>query len=45
MASKVLALKFVYYLNAKNAALSSRPENISILAYETAKGNHYRLAG
>lgn len=39
------ALKFVSYLDGKKAALRSMPEDISILAYEKAKGDYYRLAG
>jgi hypothetical protein len=35
---KVLALKFVYYLDGKRATLISMLENISILPYEKARG-------
>jgi hypothetical protein len=44
-AGTVLALKFVYYLDGKEAAMSSMPDDTSILTYEKAKGNYYRLAG
>jgi hypothetical protein len=41
----VLALKFLYYLDSKKVALSSISDDISILAYEKAKGDYYRLVG
>jgi hypothetical protein len=44
-AGTVLALKFVYYLDGKKAAMSSMPDDTSILTYEKAEGNHRRLAG
>jgi hypothetical protein len=44
-AGTVLALKFVYYLDGKKAAMSSMPDDTSILTYEKAKGNYCRLAG
>jgi hypothetical protein len=41
----VLALKFVYYLDGKKAAMNSMPDDASILTYEKAEGNYCRLAG
>jgi hypothetical protein len=41
----VLALKFVYYLDGKKAAMNSMPDDASILTYEKAEGNYCRLVG
>jgi hypothetical protein len=41
----VPALRFVYYLDEKKAALISISDDVGILAYEKANGNHYHLDG
>jgi hypothetical protein len=41
----VLALKSVYDLNGKKAALKFISDDISMLAYKKARGNYHHLAG